>query len=74
MGKEGGEMIEHEWTPGTRKAYDELKAENEVLLKREPCQEARFKAAAWDAREAYIRTPGDDDPAYESWENVLEKL
>lgn len=47
----------------------ELNAENEVMLKREPCQEARFKAAAWDAREAYIRTPGDDDPAYEGWEN-----
>lgn len=59
--------IEHEWTPGTRKAYDELEARFMAL---EPLHEARFKAAAWDARQQYILEPGDDDPTYESWENA----
>lgn len=62
--------IEHEWTPGTRKVYEELRAENERLLELEPLHEARFKAAAWDARQAYLRERGDSDELYEGWENA----
>lgn len=59
--------IEHEWTPGTRKAYDELWTR---YVESEPLHEARFKAAAWDAREAWLKGPGDDDKLYEGWENA----
>lgn len=32
--------------------------------------EARLKAAAWDARELYLHHPGDDDGLFQNWENA----
>lgn len=47
---------------------DEARTEIDALTAQ--LAEAKPKADAWDARDAYIREPGDDDRLYEDWESA----